>query len=64
MARIGTVFVELSLDDRVYKQKLSETLTSTQTKCGKGSVPLIRTFLYLKSIAPVSVRQASAYGPW
>jgi hypothetical protein len=31
MAGNMTVFVELSLDDRVYKQKLSETLTSTQT---------------------------------
>lgn len=27
---LGTVFVELSLDDRVYRQKLSETLTSSQ----------------------------------
>ena len=30
MAKLGTVFVELSLDDKVYKQKLSETLTSVQ----------------------------------
>lgn len=30
MAKLGTVFVELSLDDKVYKQRLSETLTSTQ----------------------------------
>ena len=28
--RLGTVFVELSLDDKVYRQKLGETLTSTQ----------------------------------
>ncbi len=28
---IGTIFVELSLDDKVYKQRLSDTLTSTQT---------------------------------
>ena len=27
---LGTVFVELSLDDKVYKQRLSETLTSTE----------------------------------
>ena len=27
---LGTVFVELSLDDKIYKQKLGETLTSTQ----------------------------------
>lgn len=30
-SNLGTVFVELSLDDKVYKQKLSDTLTSTQT---------------------------------
>lgn len=30
MAGLGTVFVELSLDDKPYKQKLSETLTSTE----------------------------------
>jgi hypothetical protein len=36
MARgLGTVFVELSLDDKVYKQKLGETLTST-TATAKG----------------------------
>jgi tape measure domain-containing protein len=32
---IGTVFVELSLDDKIYKQKLSETLTSA-TATAKG----------------------------
>lgn len=31
MARLGTVFVELNIDDKVFKQKLSEELTSTQT---------------------------------
>ncbi len=30
-SNLGTVFVELSLDDKIYKQKLSEILTSTQT---------------------------------
>jgi hypothetical protein len=30
-SNLGTVFVELSLDDKIYRQKLSETLTSTQT---------------------------------
>lgn len=30
-SNLGTVYVELSLDDKVYKQKLGETLTSTQT---------------------------------
>jgi tape measure domain-containing protein len=30
-SNIGSIFVELSLDDKIYKQKLSETLTSTQT---------------------------------
>ena len=30
MAKLGTVFVELSLDDKIYKQKLSENLTSTE----------------------------------
>ncbi|MHB8110492.1 MAG: tape measure protein [Syntrophorhabdaceae bacterium] len=30
MAKLGTVFVELALDDKIYKQKLSETLTSTE----------------------------------
>jgi len=34
-SNLGTVFVELSLDDKVYKQKLSETLTST-TATAKG----------------------------
>jgi len=29
-SNLGTVFVEISLDDKVFKQKLSETLTSTQ----------------------------------
>ncbi len=29
-SNLGTVYVELSLDDKVYKQKLSETLTTTQ----------------------------------
>lgn len=29
-SNLGTVFVELSLDDKVYKQKLGETLTSTE----------------------------------
>lgn len=29
-SRLGTVFVELQLDDKVYKQRLSETLTSTE----------------------------------
>jgi tape measure domain-containing protein len=29
-SNLGTVFVELSLDDKVYKQRLSETLTSTE----------------------------------
>lgn len=31
MANVGKIFVELALDDKVYKQKLSEDLTSTQT---------------------------------
>ncbi len=30
-SNLGSVFVELSLNDQVYKQKLSETLTSTET---------------------------------
>lgn len=30
-SKLGTVFVELSLDDKIYRQKLSETLTSTTT---------------------------------
>jgi lambda family phage tail tape measure protein len=33
--KLGTVFVELSLDDKVYKQKLGETLTSA-TATAKG----------------------------
>lgn len=33
--KIGSVFVELSLDDKVYKQRLGETLTST-TATAKG----------------------------
>lgn len=30
-SKLGSVWVELNLDDKVYKQKLSEQLTSTQT---------------------------------
>ena len=30
MSKLGTIFVELSLDDKVYKQKLSENLSSTE----------------------------------
>jgi len=34
-SKLGTVFVELSLDDKIYKQKLGETLTSS-TATAKG----------------------------